>query len=454
MDKLKKIIILLVIGIVIMLMCILIIKANINANNENNKKNEEEYIGQYTDISQDFLKELGLVDDYVTYFTVENLLVNYMMKIEYSNKEAIYALTDDTYIKENQITQENILDKMSNISKYDSKLIIRKIYDRSNLENSEYYISCILGKNHMGKQYYFTMHKDEQNLTYSVEPIEKEEYDEKIKNSSNEIPSKRIIQNQYNRVIQIVPTEEEIANKYFKDFLVKALYYPEDIYNVLDSEYKEQCFPTLEDFKKYIELKREILETYDTNNLKSSTDFATIEEYRNYMNKVEILKLEKYQIRKESKYNKYVCIDSKGNHYTFYATSPFNYTVILGNYVIPGEDLLKEYNSSSDIEKVILNIKRFFMGIDDKNYYYSYNLLSESFKANKYPTKNDFIKYINQNFFEENELQYVEYREENNLFIYKIIIKDATGKSSKEKTFNIIMKLNEGTDFEMSFGEE
>ena len=36
----------------------------------------------------------------------------------------------------------------------------------------------------------------------------------------------------------------------------------------------------------------------------------------------------------------------------------------------------------------------------------------------------------------------------------KIKLTDATGNSSDEREFNIILKLNSGTNFEMSFGVE
>ena len=230
------------------------------------------------------------------------------------------------------------------------------------------------------------------------------------------------------------------------------LYYPEYAYNLLDSEFKSKYFSTLQEFKDYVENKRQIFESNDVKNLKQFEEFETVEEYRNYISQVKRLKLDKYQIRMNQEYNRYICIDSEGNYYTFYATSPLNYTVVLGNYAIPTEDFVETYNGSTEVEKVILNIKRFFMGIDDKNYGYSYSVLSESFKANKYPTKDAFVQYAKQYFFEENEIEYISYEKQKGLYIYKIKIKDATGENTESKSLNMIVKLNDGTDFEMSFG--
>jgi len=115
--------------------------------------------------------------------------------------------------------------------------------------------------------------------------------------------------------------------------------------------------------------------------------------------------------------------------------------------------LAEKYNMTSEEKKVILNIKKFFMGIDNENYGYSYSVLSEAFKNNNYPTKNDFINYAKANFFKQNEVEYVSYKKQNDLYIYEIKLKDATGNNKEEKMFNIILKLNSGTDFEMSFGQ-
>ena len=158
-------------------------------------------------------------------------------------------------------------------------------------------------------------------------------------------------------------------------------------------------------------------------------------------------------VEKKDDYTQYILIDNKGNNYILKETTPFQYVIILDNYTIPTSQFIEEYNKQTDQGKVVLNIKRFFMGIDDKNYGYSYSVLSESFKNNKYPTKNEFINYAKQNFFEKNEIEYITYEKENGVDIYKIKVKDAFGKSSDEKTLNMILRLKNGTDFEMSFGE-
>lgn len=448
MKKLKNIIIILVVVSIIISICIAILMQKTPDKGNNELQNIE------TDISEDFIKKMGLVDDYSTFFSVEEMINNFMKNVQAKEKERIYSLLENDYITRKNITEDNVLNYISDIIDYDKEVKIRKIYGQENIENSVYYVDCILEKEHKGKQCYLALYKDSVNLTYSIEPLDSKIYEQKIQGDNKELERKRIESNEYNKTILKMPTEEERAKKYFENFLENALYYPEYAYNLLDDSYKNKCFPIISDFKDYIETKRESFLSYDISNMKKYNEFETVEEYNEYLMNMKRLKLRQYKITEKEGYNQYTCIDNYGNYYTFYATSPFNYTIILGNYAEPTRDFIEKYNNSREVEKVVLNIKRFFMGIDDKNYGYSYNVLSEAFKNNKYPTKNDFIKYVKQNFFEENEIEYESHKKEKGLYIYKINIKDATGNNSEIKSFNIVLKLNSGTDFEMSFGTD
>ena len=94
------------------------------------------------------------------------------------------------------------------------------------------------------------------------------------------------------------------------------------------------------------------------------------------------------------------------------------------------------------------------MGIDDKNYGYSYSVLSEGFRNNYFANKEDFISYAKQNFFEKNKIEYLSYEQEKGLNIHKIKLTDETGINQEERVFNMIVKLNDNAEFEMSFSKE
>lgn len=447
MNQIKKIIIILIILIIAILICIWLINKKItNPNYVGKNQNIEQ------DISNDFIKTVGLVDDYTTFFSVEKMLNNYIKVVRSSNPNDIYNLLDKEYTLQQNITAENVLDVIKDQLEYNSNVRIRTIYGSENINNAEYYVYCMLEKEHQGIESYLGLYIDKQNLTYSIEIINKEIFEQKIKTTGSELKTKQIEKNQQNKTMFVNATEEERAKKYFKDFLENVLYYPEYAYTLLNEQYKSKVFPTLEDFKQYIETNREDFLSYDISNLKTDDEFETVSEYNQYLINLKRLTLKKFKITDESDGKKYTCIDSNGKYYIFSATYPFNYSIALDNYSIPDNNYIKEYNSSTEAQKVVLNIKKFFMGIDDKNYGYSYSVLSEGFKNNIYPTKNDFVNYAKQNFFEENDIEYVSYEKENGLYIYKIKLTDATGNSQEVKEFNMIIKLNSGTDFEMSFG--
>lgn len=313
MENLKKLIIILVIFSIII--CICVLGMNMKLRNEKNEIIE-------SDITQDFTKEIGLVDDYITFFSVEKMLNNYIKYVASNNEEATYSLLDNTYMQKNKITTENVIGELTNITNYNSNLIIREIYRQENTENKVYYIYCILEK-----ETYFTIYVDVANLSYSIKPINQSEYNQEIKNENKQLERKIIWQNEYNMEISEIPSEKERVSIYFKNFMENALYYPEYAYNLLTAESKQKSFPTIQDFKKYINDKKQLFLSYTVT--KIYDDFKDENEYLLYSLKQENSGVNKFQIKMENDYNKYTCIDYEGNNYIFYATSPLKYTVEL-----------------------------------------------------------------------------------------------------------------------------
>ena len=350
---------------------------------------------------------------------------NYTRVVEEEEiKKNIYDVLSTSYIVRNNITVNNVYDYISTIN--ESVLYVPlEARALQNLENIQSFIvHGILQSTQLQviDEVYAIVNIDKINSVFSIEPI-CGEY-----NSITEIEVNQLDNNiekglEFN---SISVTNENISKDYMNIYKRLALGNPEIIYNKLDEKYRDERFKTLEEFKIFIKEKQ---------------------------NYIIGIRLEKYKktIGKDS--DIYICIDQNENYYIFKETAPFQYTVMLDNYTIPTEDFIENYNSSKDEEKVVLNIKKFFMGIDDKNYGYAYGLLAESFRNNKYPTKNDFINYVKGNLFDKNEIEYLSYTKETGVYIYKIKVSDATGKSTEIKQFNMIIRLKEGTDFEMSFSE-
>ena len=61
---------------------------------------------------------------------------------------------------------------------------------------------------------------------------------------------------------------------------------------------------------------------------------------------------------------------------------------------------------------------------------------------------------MNENFYENNEMEYLEFSEEGDTYIYSARVKNTQEENSEGKEITIIMRLLEGTDFVMSFSME
>lgn len=340
-------------------------------------------------------------------------------------KQNIYDVLSKTYIKKNNITIENLYNNVKTINEDAIYVPLEALV----LENGNIQSFIIHGlvetfELKVIDELFAILNIDKINNVFSIEPIYgnyKSVNEIKINRIDNEIDI-----NDNNQFTTVSISNENIARDYLNLYKRLALGSPENLYNMLDEEYRNKRFENLEQFKKYISENKE---------------------------KITSARVEKYQRNTEKNYTQYISIDQNDNYYIFMEIAPLQYKIILDNYTIPTKEFEEKYNKSSEVEKVILNIKKFFMGIDDENYGYSYSVLSEAFKNNNYPTKNDFVNYAKSNFFNQNEVEYVSYKKQNDLYIYEIKLKDATGNNKEEKTFNIILKLNSGTDFEMSFGQ-
>ena len=78
--------------------------------------------------------------------------------------------------------------------------------------------------------------------------------------------------------------------------------------------------------------------------------------------------------------------------------------------------------------------------------------MADSFKKNKYPSINLFEQEVKSQFFENCSIEYSGFTQQWDNYIYSIVLKDTSSNNTKNMT--IIMKLGEGTEFEMSFSFE
>lgn len=397
----------------------------------------------------DLTKQIGVVKDYPTYFSVEKMLNNYIQSVYEQNKEALYCLLDNSYILENNLTLDNVLSSIYNITKYNSKAIITQMYGQQNNEASIYYIECMLEKEYNENKYYFALYMDNINNTYSVKPIDEKALKIAVNYPNDNLSRTEIKTNNYNKIVLSNPEEQEIATKYFESFLTNMLYYPEYAYTLIDREYKSEHFETYEDFNNYIEENKEKFLAYGQT-LKTASDFKNQDAYEKYLDETIQFRIKEYQVKQDEDYTRYICIDNYNNYYVFYTKQPLNYTVMLDTYTIDSPEFIKQYETSSVQTKMILNIQKIVEALNKNDYSYVYGKLDEEYKETYFKTQEDFEKYAKETFDIALEIQFNKYEKIDDLDTYKVKL---TGKN-KTMTKRIIMQFGEGTDFTMSISME
>ena len=92
-------------------------------------------------------------------------------------------------------------------------------------------------------------------------------------------------------------------------------------------------------------------------------------------------------------------------------------------------------------------MQKIFDAIKDKDYKYVYNKLDETFRNNNFKTEEEFKIYAEQN-FSDKEFKYTDCKETNDIYVATVKITNNNGESDQRE---FIVKLEEGTDFIMSF---
>ena len=439
--KYKNIIMAMLLVIIIIIIIILTIfllnkKENgIDLNNEN--------IGD-AGLNIDYsVSEIENVTDKIEYYTVRNCINNYFNILNSNNsiyyvgdeidedaqKEYIYNLLGIDYIKSNNITVNNVLNKVETTKeqkvfiplqmkvlkkeKVDKYIVYGVLQDVIELDEAEE-ISIIVNL-------------DYNNKTFSIEPIDKEyESIEQINIENDDI----LIDKNENNIYQNQKiTNEYLTNEYFVLYKKLAITEPELVYNIFSEEYRNERFGNIDNFKKYVnENKNEILK----------------------------INMQQYLVNNYESYTEYVAKDQYGNLYIFKESSDNELIDInLDTYTLRDDKFFEEYNKSSNEKKVQMNVDKFIQMINRHDYKTSYNCISSGFKKNYLDTQEKFEEYMKNVFFEYNNFEFRNIEQKgSNLYTVTLNITDLTEESSEARNVTIIMQLNDDLDFEMSFGIE
>lgn len=424
-----------IIGCLIILLCVLIVIILILINTKKEEdtyyleENGDNYHEDYAMSRDSYFDVNSCMNIYLNAINISNEIVYYeydeneelsMVTDDKETKNRIYSLLSDKYIKENNITIDNLNKHIKTIKQ---KSIFVPL-EMSMIQKDEINSFLVYGLIEDIKDFsvidkiFAIVNIDIENNVFSIEPIYGD-YNT-IKDIKIKKPENKINENTYNKYVKNETSSEEASKDYMNLYKRIVLGNPDIMYELLNKEYRDAKFETLDEFKKYVKDNKDVI-------------IGT--------------RLEQYKTSYKDDYIQYTCIDQYGKNYIFIETDVLKYSVFLDTYTIDLPEFIEKYQTATIQEKVALNIQKIVEAINLKDYNYVYGKLADEFKENYFKTYEDFEEYASKTFDIENELIYNKYTETKDLATYKITL---IGKT-KTLTKTIVMKLEQGTDFVMSF---
>lgn len=440
MKKLRNII--LIVCIIIVVVIILLIANGIIRVQKEIELDEQGDIGEEINFDSEELEE---ENENIRFYTVKNCIETYFNSVnmgkeayyetdennetkfvanqEYLNQE-IYKLLSDEYIQKNNITEDNLLQY---IQLTENANIIIPLEMRV-LKKDIVYKYIVYGikqdvETKETEEIYIIVNIDNENKTFSIEPITDTEVNDiediKIVNDNQEIENKEI-----NHFTDEKISNEYIVQEYVEAYRILALSFPEYAYELLDEEFRNNRFGSLEEYEQYIQKNEE---------------------------EISLLQCKKYLVNNQTDYTEYVCLDQNQNYLIFKSTGPMNFKMELDTYTLETDEFITEYDEGNDKNKVLLNIDKWVKMLNNRDYTSAYNVLDETFRNNNFGTEENFENTIRQTLPLHYKTEYSDYTEENGTHVVTIILSDITGETEETKQLSIIMQLKEDRNFVMSF---
>lgn len=442
-NYLKKIIIFFIILLIIVLITIIGISLLIKIQNQSaqTENTGEDVLENYGKNSSGGIDEQSYFDIkkcmqiYLDYLNIDNSQYygraedgGYVRDVEESYvKQNIYNLLSNKYINENNITIDNVykyVDELKDPTLYvliEADLIqdgdIKSFLTYGLIEEMEDY--KVIDK------IFTVVNIDVSKGCFSIEPIYGN-YKDINEIKINKMDDK-IILNNLNKFSMTSISKDDLPKEYINLYKRLALGEPEELYKLLDEDYKKLRFETFEIFKNYIEKNR---------------------------SEIQSIRLEGFYIVTEGENTKYICIDQNKKYYVINQKEILeDYTIILDTYTIDLPEFIKKYDSSEEHIKVALNIEKLISATKDGDYKYVYNKMDNTFKNTKFGTEEKFEKYIKQKYNpNEDILSYGKYEKISGTHIYEVELTDVS-ENNKIKA-KIVMQLKDERDFVFSFSTE
>ncbi len=461
MNNIKKIVIILIVAIMIIVISMLVITTfktdeeqtnnNIATNNILNNvinNNITSYNQTFpVEVENNTEEKLKKVTNRNIFFSTETMISKYFLYLRVGNADAVLQLLDDNFISQNSINSANVLETMRANIPYDGTYKAKEMYSyKSN--QTIYYIYGTLTKDFQKTPYYLVMYYDSVNMSYAIKPITLAEYNNYTTEQITETYNQEIELDTYNKISSTTLTEEEMANKYLRDYIQNARYNSEEAYNSLDEEYRENRFGSYNAFLAYLneESKASQLASLDPSSIRDREEFASDDEYNEYLSRTPQKSLEKYQMYIENGQQYCICLDPYGNYYIFEIDGVMNYKLYLDTYTVDLNYFTSKYNDASASTKTQLNIERMFEAINNRDYTYVYNKLANNDTFTDYQ---NMVDYLENNLFGNNKLEFGTYSSNDEKTSYSLTITDGNVINSDEITAKIELELGEGQEYKI-----
>lgn len=401
MNKKSRILILMMI-VIIIIIALLVVLLYLNSDKVKVEGYKEDLITLLT-------SKIYKIENRDQFFNIDYHIRKYVDYKKQGNTQAINSISND-----NAIDGENFKSE--------------EMYLLNRITNDTVYVYGKVTKGSIQTDTYIVVNLDYKNNTYAIQNSSKEEYD----NAKNNIVSSKYEQdvsiqsNEYNDIsLEETVNDLTVIRIYFDDYKFKAINKPEEAFNLLDAKYKKAKFDdNVNAYKQYV---------------KDNT------------NQIQDANIIKHGITTLENGNKqYIIIDNFDNYYKFTETGINKYIVVLDNYTLQTDEETKKYNKLSSQEKAVSNVDKVMKLINEKNYSTVYNYLNSEFKNTYFPTLDRFTNYMKQNFFDNNIVGQMTVGNQGDNYIVTVPYKEFLSSAAEEKEVVFLVRLKEGTNFELS----
>lgn len=389
-------------------------------------------------------QKTAIVTDETVFYTVAKCVSEYFDKLNISDAgfyirgenekiidnvmtaQMIINLLDQQYIENHQITTDNVYQFVEKVTQKEIFIPLKMNFlPQKNAEKYAVYGYTENTNHQLIREIYIIVTLDVKNSTFSIEPLLNQSYQDineiELLNDNQEIQKNENNQFRYEKV-----NNGYTSNQYLTTMKKMLLSNSKLMYNYLDVNYKNARFHTYEEFQEWIDTNKE---------------------------RINQIALQEYSVKIIDNGTQYICIDQNNHYYIFQETVPMQYTVMLDTYTIDLPEFITKYEKATSEEKVLMNIQKFFMAIDNSDYRYAYSKLDETFRANNFATLQEFEQYCKTIFFENNKLAASGAQKQNDVYLYTITISDRSGSNAENIRKTFVMQLKQGTDFVMSFSK-